>query len=614
MTPDSAEPVQTAATEPHPWEKSYPAELRWDAEIPVSTMVEMFKESVKKYGDLPALNFLGKRTTFNELDEQSDRFAKSLQDRGIGKGSHVGLCLPDSPFHVIAYYGALKAGATLVNLNPTYADGEMKHIVEDSECDVIVSFNDKRVQKKVDKLLGGATCLKKVIVADIADALPLGKGALKRTQDFYYKLRSKGESYRPKEDADHILFSTMLKSKGAPAPLATGLDDVAVLQYTGGTTGVPKAAMLTHRNLTANIAQAEMWFSAGAAPAHNGKQKKMLAVLPFFHVFAMTVQEQLSLKIGSELVMLPLPETGKILQAIDKEKPDMFAAVPSMYEAMMAYKPKRGKLAAVFNKIAHPFGEKHDLSSVSLWLTGGAATPQTLEDAWKKHTGKVFTKGYGLSETSPLALAMPLNRDTPGSIGLPVPGTVVRINSIENAPDISDKVLPLGENGEVCVKGPQVMAGYWKRDDETAKVMDKDGFFHTGDTGYIDPKTGESYITGRLKDMINRQGMKVFPLKVEGAMLQHPAIAEVCVVGVPDPRVQEEVKAHIVFKQGQKATPEELKQFLKDRLAPYEIPHLWKIRDSLPKTSVGKPDKKKVREEDAAELAKKQSAPPAPKA
>lgn len=341
----------------------------------------------------------------------------------------------------------------------------------------------------------------------------------------------------------------------------------------------------------------------------------MLAILPFFHVFAMTVQENLALKLGAELVMRPIPDVKKAVRVIDKYKPEMFAAVPSMYETILKTKvPKINPLCRAFNKVCHPLTKtktEYDLSSVKLWLSGGAATPETLENAWKKRTGKAFTKGYGLSETSPLAVAIPLGQDIAGSIGLPVPGTQVRITSIESAPDISDKVLGLGENGEICIKGPQVMKGYWKHDDETAKVMDKDGYFHTGDTGYIDPKTGCIYITGRMKDMINRQGMKVFPLKVESKMLEHPAIAEVCVVGVPDPKVDEEVKAHIVLKEGAAVTPEELKKFLLQHLAPYEVPHLWKFRDSLPKTNIGKPDKKALKAEDKAELDAKKAAAPA---
>ena len=659
MTPDAVTESQAPAqastetkTAEQLWKENYPAGIKWDADIPVTNLVQMFKESVEKYGDRPCLNFFGRQWTYKQVDEMSDRFAKSLQDQGIGKGNHVGLCLPDLPFHVIAYYGALKAGATLVNINPLYAPLEMEHIIKDATIDVMVTFNNRQLQDKLDKLTNDDTGMKKTIVCDIADVLPPKKKiglavltgakkafapllpliaklpgdvkvkkdadgkpvALKGFPKFKKTLLDFGKSdtFKVVEDDKHIAFSTMMKSKGPVAPVEVSPDDVAVLQFTGGTTGIPKACMLTHANLTANIAQSEMWFGGGKKE-DAAKQEKMLAILPFFHVFAMTVQENLSIKLGAELVMRPIPDVNKAVKVIHKFKPEMFAAVPSMYETILKAKiPHVNPLCRAFNKVCHPLTKapkEYDLSSVKLWLSGGAATPDTLEDAWKKRTGKPFTKGYGLSETSPLAVAMPLGQDITGSIGLPVPGTMVRITSIDNAPDISDKVLGLGENGEICVKGPQVMKGYWKHDDETAKVMDKDGYFHTGDTGYIDPKTGCIYITGRMKDMINRQGMKVFPLKVENAMLQHPAISEVCVVGVPDPKVQEEVKAHMVLKEGAKATPEELKKFLLERLAPYEVPHLWKFRDSLPKTNIGKPDKKALKAEDAAELAAKKPAP-----
>ena len=661
MTPDAVTESQApakATTAEQLWKDNYPAGIKWDADIPVTNMVQMFKDSVEKYGDRPCLNFLGRQWTYKQVDEMSDRFAKSLQDQGIGKGNHVGLCLPDLPFHVIAYYGALKAGATLVNINPLYAPLEMEHIIKDATIDVMVTFNNKQLQDKLDKLTNDSTGMKKTIVCDIADVLPpkkkiglsvlnFAKNAVSKLAPLVNKLPGdvkvkKDEHGKPiplkgiakfkkslldfgvvatfkvTEDDKHVAFSSMMKSTGAVAPVTITPDDIAVLQFTGGTTGVPKACMLTHANLTANIAQSEMWFS-GAKNDNPNKQEKMLAILPFFHVFAMTVQENLSIKLGAELVMRPIPDVAKAVKVIHKYKPEMFAAVPSMYETMLKAKiPTINPLCRAFNKVAHPFTKspkEYDLSSVKLWLSGGAATPDTLEDAWKKRTGKPFTKGYGLSETSPLAVAMPLGQDITGSIGLPVPGTTIRITSIDSAPDISDKVMGLGENGEICIKGPQVMKGYWKHDDETAKVMDKDGYFHTGDTGYIDPKTGCIYITGRMKDMINRQGMKVFPLKVENAMLLHPAISEVCVVGVKDPKVDEEVKAHIVLKEGAKATPEELKKFLLERLAPYEVPHLWKFRDSLPKTNIGKPDKKALKAEDTAELEARKPAPnAAPKA
>jgi long-chain acyl-CoA synthetase len=654
MTPDAVNESRTttsAKTAEQLWKDNYPAGLKWDAEIPVTNLVQMFKDSVEKYGDRPCLNFLGRQWTYKEVDDMSDRFAKSLQDQGIGKGNHVGLCLPDLPFHVIAYYGALKAGATIVNFNPLYAEKEMEHLINDSTTDVMVTFNNKMLQAKLDKLTG-TTTMKKTIVCDISDVLPPKKKyglavlnfakkafapltplvaklpgdvtvkkdaegkpiPLKGFAKFKMSLLgfSKSDIFKVVEDDKHVAFSTMMKSKGPVAPVEISPDDIAVLQYTGGTTGVPKACLLSHGNLSANITQSEMWF--GSAKSDDpAKQQKMLAILPFFHVFAMTVQENLSIKLGAELIMRPIPDVNKAVRVIDKYKPEMFAAVPSMYESILNAKvPKINPLCRAFNKVAHPFTKaktEYDLSSVKLWLSGGAATPDTLEEAWKKRTGKPFTKGFGLSETSPLAAAIPLGEDIPGSIGFPVPGTHMRITKIGEAGDITTDVLGLGENGEICIKGPQVMKGYHGRPDETAKVMDKDGYFHTGDTGYIDSKTGAIYITGRIKDMINRQGLKVFPLKVEAAMLQHPAISEVCVVGVPDPKVQEEVKAHIIFKEGQSATPAELKKFLQERLAPYEIPHLWKFRKEFPRTLKQQPDKKALKNEDLAELEAAKTAP-----
>jgi len=574
----------------YPWTKNYPVDIEWDMDVPVGNMVDMFDEAVKKNGNKPALSFMGKTLTYKEMGAMVDKFAKSLQDQGIGPGKHIGLCLPNSPFYPIAYYGILKAGATVVNFNPLYAEQEMKHQINDAQCDMMVSLNVPQIQPKLDKILNeGSTCLKKVIVCDLADSLPAAKGFAYRTLNAVKGLWGKSETTKVANDATHIPFAKMMKAKGAPKKVAIKPEDLAVLQYTGGTTGVPKAAMLSHGNLSANLNQAQLWFAGGERPE---KQDKMFAVLPFFHVFSMTVQMNLAFKLGAELTMLPKFDAKATLTLIDKEKPTMFAGVPTLYKALMDFKGF----------------EKYDLSSLRVCLAGGAAMPETTLTRWKNLTGQEITEGYGLSETSPIVTANPVHgTKKANSIGMPLPKTDVRIVNLE----FPDRECPIRVEGEICLRGPQVMKAYWNNQAETDKVMDKDGFFHTGDVGYMDEQ-GYIFIVDRIKDMINASGLKVFPRKVEEAILQHPDVSETIVAGVPDEYRGENVKAYIVFKEGKEVSKEDMTKFLKDKLASYEMPKVFEYRDSLPKTMIGKPDRKALKAEEAAKAKKPAAAPKPP--
>ncbi len=591
----------TEATSPaqpkgkYPWSQKYPVDIDWDMDVPVSTMTKMFEDSVKKNANKPALNFMGKQLTYKELGEAVDKFAKGLQDQGVGKGTKVGLCLPNTPFYVIAYFGALKAGATVVNFNPLYAEQEMRGQINDSQTTIMVSLAVTKIQPKIDKMLDGTTTLKKVIVADLADALPKVKGFAYKAINTVKGWFGKADTVKVKDDANHVPFAKLLKNKGNPAPVDVKAEDIAVLQYTGGTTGIPKAAMLSHANLTANLNQADFWFTSGSANKGGNKQEKMLVVLPFFHVFSMTVQMNLSIKLGAEIVMLPQFDAKTTLKTIDKEKPTMFAGVPTLYKALMD----------------HPEVSKFDLSSLKICLSGGAGLPETTQKRWTKLTGTELTEGYGLSETSPIAIANPVHGEKKlNSIGMPLPKTEVKIAHLE----FPDQSMPIKVEGEICLRGPQVMQGYWNRADETAKVMDKDGYFHTGDVGYMDEE-GYVFIVDRIKDMINASGLKVFPRKVEEAIMQHPNVSEVIVLGVADEYRGETVKAFIVYKPGaEKVADKDMTAFLKDKLAPYELPKQYETRDSLPKTMIGKPDKKALKAEEATkEAATAKNSPPAPK-
>jgi len=596
--------------QPHPWEKSYPKGLRWDDEIPEITMVDLFDTAVAKYKDRTCLNFMDQKYSFEEVGHMVDRFARGLQDQGIVKGSKVGLCLPNTPFYVIAYYAALKAGATVVNFNPLYGEKEMADQIRDSDADMMITLNLEQIFPKVGNMLGKAS-LKKIVVCDMADALPAKKAVgfralntltgLTKYVPFLGKkvaeLRDKN-GVQPvskiRKDKNLLSYKKLLESKGPLKPVEIHPDNLAVLQYTGGTTGVPKAAMLSHGNLSANAQQAALWFGGAGKP---GQPEKSLAVLPFFHVFSMAVQMNLPIHIGAENVMLPKFEIKETLETITKNKPTIFAGVPTIYQKILKCKTL----------------DKYDLSSLKVCISGGAPLPTETLKEFKDKTGIDLIEGYGLSESGAVT-ANPINGvKKPGSIGLPLPGVKVKLVPL-SLPDANTPVHVEAKEGEILLGGPSGMAGYWKRDDETQKSM-KDGYFRTGDIGRIDDD-GYLYIIGRLKEMIIVKGFKAFPFKIEEAILAQGAIDQAAVIGVPRKDGGEDVKAFIVLKEGKTVTDEELAAFLKDHLADYEMPKMIERRKELPLTLIGKPDKKVLKAEQAAADAKaaaEKTKPPAPK-
>jgi len=598
----------------YPWINSYPKDLKWDADIADQTIPDLFDKAVKDNKDKKAIDFMGKTYTYAELGAMVDRFAKSLQDQGIGPGSKVGLSLPNVPFYPIAYYAILKTGATVANFNPLYGPEELKHQVEDSDIEMMVGMNLELLYPTVAGALG-TNKLKKLVVCDMADVLPTTKAVgfrvLNALTDLtknisLFDINKKIAALRDKNGVQPVAhikksssilsFKDMLNSKGAVKHVDINSNDVAVLQYTGGTTGVPKAAMLTHNNITANTVQAGMWFANGGK-----KDVKALAILPFYHVFSMTVMMNLPLYLGGEIIMLPKFDPKETLKTITEKKPNIFAGVPTLYK--------------VLSKEVTENPGKYDLSSLEVCVSGAAPlTPETASD-FKKISGIDLLEGYGLSESSAAALANPVNGEKrAGSIGLPVPRTEIKIDQSVLTDDAKLKAallekskLPGGEtpinvDGEICLRGPQIMKGYWKRPDETAKVIDKDGWLHTGDIGRID-KDGYVSITGRLKEMIIVSGLKAFPRKIEEAILKNDAIDDVAVIGLPDERTGEKVKAYVVLKPGKTITDEELKAFLEPYLARYEMPKAIERRTSLPLTAIGKPDHKALRKEEEAKNA-----------
>lgn len=559
------------APEHFPWLDSYPKSVAWTASLPCHPVHEMLEKSVAEFGAARAMDFLDRHYTYAELGNLVNRAAQGLQKIGVVKGTRVGLFLPNTPSYIIMYYAILKVGGVVVNFNPLYAEREVAKQIADSGCELMVALDLEMIYARLAKLVG-TTTLKRLIICRMADILPLAKRLL------FPIVKGKELAHVP-HDERHIPFHQLIDNEGKPAPVAIDPQrDVAVLQYTGGTTGVPKGAMLTHANLVANTAQCLLWFSN----SRRGKEK-MLAVIPFFHVFAMTAAMNMGIMLGAEIIIVPRFELKQTIEIIDVKKPTLFPAVPTIYTAINAYRELG----------------KYDLSSIQYCISGGAPLPVEVKRDFEKLTGCVLVEGYGLSETSPVATCNPVEGENrAGSIGLPLPGTVIEIVSMEDG----KTALPPGERGEVCISGPQVMAGYWKNEGETANVLREGPYgprLHTGDVGVMDPD-GYVRIVDRIKDMIACGGFKVYPRNVEEAIYLHPAVEECVVAGIPDAYRGQSVKAYLKLREGQSLTKDELTGFLKDKLSPIEMPRHVEFRDSLPKTLIGKLSRKALMEEEAA--------------
>lgn len=553
-----------------PWLKSYPQNIDWHMQIADVPAYALLDDAVAKYGDKYAMDFMGKRITYKQLGDMVNRAAKGLQAQGVGKGTKVGLFLPNSPYFPIFYFATLKAGGTVVNYNPLYAEKEVEYQIEDSHTDVMVTLDIAQLYNKIDIMLG-RTRLQKMIVCPMADALPWPKSWL------FPIVKRKELAKKIKYDNRHLAYRDIINNKGDYKTVDIDVnDDVALLQYTGGTTGTPKGAMLTHKNIYANTVQAAAWF-----PNVRPGQDKMLAVLPFFHVFAMTAAMNLSIYNGLEIITTPRFNLDDTLKLIDKKKPTLFPAVPAIYTGINNHKKLKN----------------YNLTSIRYCISGGAPLPLEVKKDFEALTGCKLVEGYGLTESSPVASCNPLegdNRDK--SIGLPLPQTEIEIICRD---DRSTR-LPINEPGELCIRGPQVMKGYFNRQADSNLVL-KDGRLHTGDVAYMDAD-GYVYIIDRIKDLIITNGYNVYPRKVEEAVYEHPAVEECVVGGLPDDQRGEMVKVWIKLRDGQELTSEALKDFLRDKLAPYELPRQVEFRDALPKTMIGKLSRKDLVEEDKKKI------------
>lgn len=546
------------------WLKSYPADIKWDVKIEPKTLYSIIDDAAIKFPEKIATDFFGKHLTFAELAKLTDKLAHSLLELGVTKGIRVGLFLPNCPQYIISYFAILKAGGIVVNFSPLYSIDELKHQLVDSGTEIIITFNLNNLYEKVKKLVGVGN-LRQIIIAKMEKSLPFPKNAIFPL--LKHKLIAKIDWRRK----DHISWEKLFKesSGNIKLPEINPLKDVAVLQYTGGTTGVPKGAVLTHYNVYANAMQSVMWF-----PQVKDGGEKMLAVLPFFHVFAMTTVMNFSLIKGATIIIHPKFEVGSVVKDIHCKKPTLMPAVPTMLTAINNY----------------PELHKYNLSSLKVCISGGGPLPMEVKNRFEKNTGCIVLEGYGLTETSPVVCSNSMSDNKPGSIGLPFPATIVEIEDIDNR----GHFLGPNERGELCVRGPQVMQCYWNKPDETAQVLDNEGRFRTGDIAYMDEK-GYTYIADRLKEMIIVGGFKVFPKNVEEVIYRHEAVAESAVVGVPDEYHGQAVKAYISFKKGVKLTENELKEFLEPQLGKHEMPVYIEFRESLPKTMIGKISKKDLK-------------------
>lgn len=549
-------------TPPFPWIKSYDSGVSWGHSCGSRAVHTLLEDTVRDFPKAPAFDFLGKRYNWAEIGALVDRFAEGLQHQGVRKGDAVGLFLPNSPYFLIAYYAALKIGAVVVNFNPLYAERELIHQMNDSEICVMVTADLKLLYDKM-QAVKDKTSLKKLVTCRFTDVLPFPKNILFRL----FKFRDLAK-ITPASDV--VWFHDLIQNDGRPhVPVIDPEHDIAVLQYTGGTTGVPKGAMLTHHNITANAAQSLHWFQY-IKPG----ERRILGVLPFFHVFAMTTIMNLGVLAAMEIIALPRFDLKQTLKLITRRKPHFFPAVPAIYNAINNCKD-----------LAH-----YDLSSLKYCISGGAPLPVQVKKSFEAKTGCVVVEGYGLTESSPVACINPVKGENkPGSIGLPISGTVVEII------DMNDKTtpMPMGERGELCIRGPQVMKGYWKKPKETADVL-RGGRLYTGDIAIMDER-GYVYIVDRLKDMIITNGYNVYPRNVEEAIYLHPAVEECIVAGLPDAERGEIVKAWIKLKEGQDVNELALRDFLADKISRMEIPKLIEFRsEPLPKTMIGKLSRKDV--------------------
>lgn len=550
--------------ESKPWLAHYPPQIPAELDYPNVSLSHFLQEANESFPDHASIRFLGNTITYQQLYHDTQRFAGVLKKMGVKKGDRVAIMLPNCPQAIICYYGILQIGAVVVQTNPLYTERELLHQLNDAGVEIIVCLD--LVYPRV-KSIREKCKLREVMVTGIEDYLPFPKNRL-----FPIIQRFKGAAIRVDDEENRCWRLKALLVETQPFQSYESIEpgtDLALLQYTGGTTGLAKGVMLTHANLVANVMQCRHWFYKA-----NQGQEKFLAVVPFFHVYGMTVGMNLSICLAGSLIVLPKFDIPLMLKTIEKEKPTVFPGAPTMYIGLLN----------------HDHLAKHNISSIEACLSGSAALPVEVQEKFEAITGGRLVEGYGLTECSPVTHANLIwDRRKTGSIGLPWPDTDAKIISLEDGSALSP-----GEIGELAVKGPQVMKGYWNQPLETEQVL-HDGWLLTGDIAYMDDE-GFFYVVDRKKDMIIAGGFNIYPREVEEVLFEHPDILEAAVVGIPDPYRGETVKAFIVFKEGKQASEEELDRFCRERLAAYKVPRQYEFRQELPKTMVGKVLRRSLKE------------------
>lgn len=519
---------------------------------------DLLRNAVSEHAASPALDFMGKKLTFLELDRLSVRCAGALQSMGVAAGDRVCLCLPNTPYFVVAYFAVLKIGGVVVSMNPLYTVPEMAHLLKDSGATVIFVPDIPEIAEKLQCI----DTLHNIIVCPIDRVLPLVKGLV------YKILKRRSRVRKPYPDKLMIEFDELISPGFECEQHQSNPQDIAVLQYTGGTTGMPKGAMLTHESLLANCLQ-----TAEHDCERPNVRETVMGVLPMFHVFSLTTVLNYSVYTGACIILLPRFEMKSFLSAMRRTCPERLFVVPTIVIAL--------------NDI--PEAGLPDLKKLRLCISGGAPLPPEVRSRFEQRCGSRIVEGYGLSEASPIVTCNPITGIVKaGSAGVAFPDTVIEIRSLEDG-----RPLESGLSGEVCVRGSQVMKGYWNRPEDTAEVL-ADGLLRTGDVGYVDTD-GYLFLVDRIKDLILCGGYNVYPRVIEDALYEHPEVAEVTVIGVPDEYRGEAPKAFVKLREGSGATPQSLREFLIGKVSKIEIPRDIELRDELPKTLIGKLSKKELR-------------------
>jgi long-chain acyl-CoA synthetase len=547
---------------PHPWIDQYPRSVDWQGEIAVRPLWALLDDAVARFATRPFLDFLGRRWTYAEAAELVARAALGFQRLGAVKGTKIGLFLPNSPYSVICYFAILKTGATAVNFNPLAADEELTCQIEDSETEIMVTLDLRVLSDKVEAARA-KTRLHHIVICRMARALPMAKSVI-------FRIGQRETTAKLPASSAHIFFEDLIDNNGAHRIVTIApLSDLAVLQYTGGTTGDPKGVMLSHENIYANTCQIRSWFTR----AEPGRER-LLAIGPFSHSFGMTAVMNFAISLGGELVIFPQFDLKPMLRAIERKRVTMLVGVPTLFGAINQ----------------HPQVQRYDLSSLKICVSGGDALPREIERKFVELTGCPLAEGYGLSECAPVvSCSNPLEGvDRLGSCGLPLPQTTVEIVSQRDR----TAVLRAGEIGEICVSGPQVMLGYWRQAEATRDCLVA-GRLYTGDVGWMDAD-GYLYFVDRLKEVITVHGYKIYPRIIEDTIRRHPAVSEVAVTALPDSIRGQVAKADIVLVKGSELSRKQLRGFLSDKLSPTEIPRIIDFHDALPKSAAGKVLKRRI--------------------